>query len=253
MSDKIKLNKLNKLGNEILEYKEELLNNSHSKIVEKALLSSVTDLLSGGIINVDIHDALGDSNSSIEDVRELVLNKPNLTKTTGELKAEYDEYRLPFFEGLTEDSSLSDTELSKLTSESHVSVEEVQFILTFNMTKDFVGEYFEREGEQLNAMMKPEGFAEKFAILRYSALISKYLKSHEIYNDDKQRAILKNDIEIGGTKVFVNKDEEVYGVELVYHVPVHNLLDDELSKTSKEILKEELQKAIEFINIRTIA
>lgn len=253
MSEKIKLNKLNKLGNEILEYKEELLNNNHSKIVEKALLSSVTDLLSGGIINVDIHDALGDSNSSLEDVRALVLNKPNLTKTTAELKAEYDEYREPFFNKLMESISLSDTEPTRITSESHVSVEEIQIILTFNMTKEFIGDYFEREGEQLNAMMKPEGFAEKFAILRYSALVSKYLKSHEIYSDDTKRAILKNDIEIGGTKVFVNKDEEVYGVELVYHVPVDNLLDDETSENTRELLSKELQEAIEFVNIRTIA
>lgn len=248
-----KLNKLNKIGNEVIEYKKELLDNKHSKLVEKALLSSVTDLLSGGIINSDIHDALSDGDTSVEDVRELVLNKSNLTKSFAELKEEYDELRNPFFEKLLDESAITDSELSKLTSESHVSKEEVQFILTFKMTKSFVGEYFEREGEQLDAMMRPEGFAEKFAILRYGALVSKFLKTHKEYDNITKRAILDEKVEVGATKVFVNKDEEIYGVELVYHVPVENLLDEEVSESTLNILKTGLQEANEFINIRTIA
>lgn len=244
---------LNKLGKEVMQYKVELDNQTHSDIVRKSLLSSVTSLLNGGIIDVDIHDVIRDDSATYKEVKKMVLEAPNLTKTEDELKEEYDALRVPFFDKLLEKYELDGEKEASLYSESHVSEEEVQLILTFKMTKDFVGEYFERSGEQLDVMMRPEGFAEKFAILRYGALVSKFLRSHTNYSDENKRAILNKDVEIGATKVFVNKDEETYGVEFVYHLPIDNLLDEEKSDDSLAIIGESLKEAVEFVEVRTLS
>lgn len=244
---------LNKLGKEVMQYKVELDNKTHSDIVRKSLLSSTTSLLSNGIIDVDVHDVIKDDEASYEEVREMVLKASNLTKTEDELKGEYDEYRVPFFDKLLESYDLSNDKQSTLSSESYVKGEEIQLILTFKMTKDFIGDYFERSGEQLDVMMRPEGFAEKFAILRYGALVSKFLRGHANYSDENKRAVLDKGIEIGATKVFVNKDEETYGVEFVYHLPIENLLDEDKSKESLEIAGKSIEEALEFVKTRTIA
>lgn len=244
---------LNKLGKEVMQYKVELDDKTHSDIVRKSLLSSVTDLLNGGIIDIDIHDIIRDDTASYKEVENMVLEASNLTKTEDELKEEYDALRVPFFDKLTDAYNLEVGEQSHLYSESHVTQEEIQIILTFKMTKDFIGNYFERSGDQLDVMMRPEGFAEKFAILRYGALVSKFLRSHDNYSDSSKRAILNKGIEIGATKVFVNKDEETYGIEFVYHVPVENLLDNDMSTSSLDIAGKSLEEAIEFVKVRTIS
>lgn len=236
-----------------MEYKNELMNNKHSDLVKRSLMSSITDLMSGGIITIDVHDVLTDETATVSEVREQVLKTANLIKTEAELREEYDALRKPFFERLTEEYLTSKSGLSNLTSESHVNLEEVQFILSFEMTKEFISNYFEREDEQLEVMMRPEGFAEKFAILRYGALVSKFLKSHDAYDDSIKRAKLKNNIQLGGTKVFINKDEEIYGVELVYHMPVNNLTSEEESSDSLASLGKSIENANEFIHDRTIA
>lgn len=247
------MDKLNKLGKEVMEYKNELMNNKHSDLVKRSLMSSITDLMSSGIITIDVHDVLTDETATVSEVREQVLNTANLIKTEAELREEYDALRKPFFERLTNEYSTSKSGLSNLISESHVNLEEVQFILSFKMTKEFISNYFEREDEQLEVMMRPEGFAEKFAILRYGALVSKFLKSHDAYDDSIKRAKLKNNIQLGGTKVFINKDEEIYGVELVYHVPVSNLTNEEESIDSLASLGKSIKDANEFIHDRTIS
>lgn len=242
---------LNKVGLDVLEHKRELDNPSHSTIVRRALESAVTELLKGDIITTTLHEAIRDKDTPLDEVRALVLNVPNLIKTEQELLEEFDLLRIPFFE--TVKKSLSDSSLSRLTSESRVKEGEVQFVLSFEMTKDFVGEYFERDGEQLDAMMRPEGFAEKFAILRFNALVSKYLKKHDTYDDLRKRVSLTDDVEIGATKVFVNKDEELFGVELVYHIPVNELESEETAESILPVLVDSIQEANEFINIRLIA
>lgn len=241
---------LNKVGLDVLEHKKELSNSSHSKIVKKALESAVTELLKGDIITTTVHEAIRDVDTSYDEVRSLILDVPNLIKTEQELTGEFDTLRIPFAESIKKE--LSDSSLSKLSSESHVREGEIQFILSFQMTKEFIAEYFERDGDQLDVMMRPEGFAEKFAILRFNALISKLLKKQESYDDIRKRAFLTEDVEIGATKVFVNKDEELFGVELVYHIPVNVLESEEQVETLKPKLITSIQDAAEFINIRLI-
>lgn len=242
---------LNKVGLDVLEHKKELSNETHSKIVRKALESAVTELLKGEIINTTVHEAIRDADTSYDEVRALILDIPNLVKTEQELKSEFDLLRIPFFEEVKQE--LSQSSLSKLSSESHVKEGEVQFVLSFQMTKDFIAEYFEREGDQLDVMMRPEGFAEKFAILRFNALISKLLKRQANYDDLRKRAILTKDVEIGATKVFVNKDEEMFGVELVYHIPINVLESKDEAEALKPLIIDSIQDAAEFINIRLIA
>lgn len=242
---------LNKVGLEVLEHKKELSNTDHSNIIRKALESAVTELLRGEVITTTVHEAIRDTETTLDEVRALVLDVPNLIKTEQELTEEFDVLRIPFFEKVS--SALNDSTLSKLVSESHVKEGEVQLILSFEMTKDFIADYFEREGEQLEAMMRAEGFAEKFAILRFNALVSKLLQKQEYYDDLRKRATLIDNIELGATKVFVNKDEELFGVELVYHIPINELEDKERSEEILPILIKSIRDANEYINIRLIA
>lgn len=244
---------LNKLGIEILEYKTELLNPSHSDLVRRALNTATTTLLSNDVISIAVHDGLRDASMPYEAVKELVLALPDLRKTEAELKSEYDALLAPFHEQVAASHALNDPAFARLTSESHVPLEEVQFILSFEMTKDFIGKYFERTGEELDRMMRPEGFAEKFAILRYGALVSKFLKKQDHYDAATKRSQLEAGVEVGATKVYVNKDEDLYGVELVYHVPIAAVEDPAQQADVLTVLSHSLADANDFMTIRTIA
>lgn len=247
------MEKLNKIGLDVLEYKSELLRDDHSSIVRKALVSAVTDLLSGEIIDHNIHDALRDEDLTVRDVRSLALGSHNLRKTIDELTTEYEAFREPFHAQLTQMDGVNDSSFARISSESHVEAEEFQVILSFEMSKAFISDYFEREGDYLDRMMKADGFAEKFAMLRYGALMLKFLKSQPDYDDDRKRAPIGKGVEIGATKVYFNKDEELYGVELVFHIPVASLEDAEDCEALYPLLESKIKEANEFINIRTIA
>lgn len=247
------LERLNKVGVEVLEYKKELMNTKHSSIVQRALVNATTNLLSSEVITMDIHDALRDSDTTVQEVKTLVLEEHNLVKTEEELKVEFESIREPFHEALMRREAIQDASYAKLSSESQVKEDEIQVVLSFEMTKDFMGDYFEKDGDYLDRMMKSDGFAEKFAILRYGALMMKYLKRFETYDDDRKRAALEHNVEVGATKVYVNKDESLYGVELVFHIPVVSLEESDDLTPLLNMLAEHIKDANEFINIRTIA
>lgn len=241
---------LNKVGIDVLEYKKELSDESHSKIVKRALHNAVNSLVSGDIITPDIQDAIQNEDVSIDDVRQLILDVPALRKTKEELEEEYQKLLQPLFESLEDEDLMEGEAYAKLYSESHVEDEKVTIIHAFEMTSAFVGEYFGVDGDKLDALVRPEGFAEKFALSRYSAIMKKLLASFDGYNNTKQRVLVDNGLEIAITPVYVNRDEGIYGIEMVHHIPIGLLEDKEQTEVIQEVIREKIKQANDYVDVR---
>lgn len=221
------MNKLNRVGNQMLEYKVELGKN-YPELVINSLLSTVDKLAVDGVIDVDTHYSLKEKDVDFNALRELLLSKTSFLKTHEELFAEYEEIRHKINELLGIDD---ENEIIKTVSS--VSNEKIAITKEFTITEDFIKEYFYIESDKdYEILMKRKGFVEKFAILR----LEKILKDFKVYAE-----IQSTLYEVVNSNVFFEAERNVYGIHLLFNIPIKNIED----KENIEAISTEIKKIID--------
>lgn len=252
------VNKLNKVGMEVLEYKQELLNPDHKDIVRKALVSAITDLMHAEVIDREVFESLKDDEDSEHNTKLLILEKANLCKSTEELIEEYDTLRVPFEEELLERDELQNPKLHPMKTENDIENDEVHLVVDFGFGKDFVSDYFGKDGQQLELLMEDSAFrrvkgsfAGRFLLMRLKKIASDFLKKQEGYNESTGRVELTDNMSVAMTKVYINTDEQVHGIELVAHIEVDALESESYTELFKP-LEDIILKANEYVEVRTL-
>lgn len=233
------MNKLNKIGNQMLEYKMEL-NKDYPPLVINSLLSSIEKLAIDGVIDVDTHYSLKESDVSYKDLEEMLLTKTMFLKTHEELFIEYEEIRevINNILGVNDDNST-------IKTLSVVANEKIAITKEFIITKDFINNYFYVESENdFEIMMKRKGFIEKFAILRLDKILRDFIKQKEIQSEN---------YDILSSNVFFEADRHVYGIYLLFNIPIDKLDNEENTiNITKEIKNVCLSSQEFFENKMTI-
>lgn len=224
------MNKLNALGNELLEFKKEY-NKDYSSIIKKSLDIAIDKMAEDEIIDVDIHYSLKDETSDISNFKLLLLEKAKCLKTVEELLVEYETIRAKLNNVL--DISEEDTENSVETLSS-VKHEKISITKEFIITEKFIREYFVVESdEDFKELMKRRGFIEKFAIIRLNKILKDFVT---------QNAICSSNFEILNSNVFYEVDRNIYGIHLLFNIPIDNLETEEaiedIGLEVKEIVSE---------------
>lgn len=247
------MNKFSQFGMEVMEHKKELLNPAYSEIIRKALVSVTDQMQVTGLIDVDVHFALKDGSVNFDDFKELLLAKPGLSKTEEELFAEYEHVREAFDAKIRELPVFkSEKHLAPVTTESKVKDEQIHIISAFRIDDSFVGKYFGKEGAELEKLMKRKGFAERFIVLRYGAMMNEFLMKQEGYSPNVGRAEVAPHVYVSASPVYIDPDEDVYYSEFMIYVDVEHMEEEANHEEILKIVEEMIQKINDYIRIRTI-
>lgn len=233
------MDKLNKLGIEILKYKEEL-NKDYPEIVKRSLNQSVNILAETQVIDVDVLYALTHNETDLEGLNLLLLEKPYCRKTKEELLAEYEDIRILFNEYL----GIEDDDESEIKTVSNVKEENILVAKNFTYNSEFAKEYFGIPNQQtLKTFMARQGVFEKFAILRLGKVIKDFIE--ECYENEN-----KFKFDITFSDVFYENNKECYGVSLIFKIPVEVIeIEENMIEISKEI-QELIDNSIKYFNIK---
>ena len=236
------MNKLNQLGCELIEYKQEL-NKDYSDVIIKSLMFTIDKLIEDDIIDVDVHYAIKEKDIKEEQLREILLNKEAYLKTEEELLKEY-AVITKRIEEILELEEYEDTTIS-ITNE--VKLDKIQIMKEFILTEEFIKNYFYIESESdYKALMNRKGFIEKFAILRLEKILRDFKEGNLEENNDK----LFLGYEMIYSNVFYDSDREVYGIHLLFDIDVNDLEPDEQFITIIENIKDVITKATGYFNSR---
>lgn len=248
------MNKYNKIGMEVLGYKEELLNPNYPTLVRKALLSAVDALQTNEIIDVDVHFSMKDNAISIATFEQLLLEKPKLIKTGEELFKEYESIR-EIFDGKLRKCSVFEQEkdLAIVTTESKVDIEQIHIISTFKIDADFAADYFGKRDAELDSLMKRKGFVERFTVLRYNKMMGDFLYKQEGYNEETGKVDVIDGVSICATPVFFAPEQETYCSEFMIYVDINMIEDETTHDEIMEIAEKKIKEINDYIRIRTIA
>lgn len=229
------MNKFNKLGMELIEYKSEL-NKSYPPIVIKSLYSSVDALANNGIIDVDTHYSLKGDDTTISAFKELLLTKNTCVKTYNELFIEYEDIRNKFNEKL----DINDKDY--IQTQSIVEGEKIILLQDFTIKEDFIREYFYIESEKdFETLMSRKNFLHKFAILRLEKILKDFI------------SLSGDELNLTHSSVFYHEKKNTYGIQLLFSYNIEDLENEDIAERLVVLTKEKIYDAIEFYNRKMVA
>lgn len=224
------MDRLNKLGKDILNHKIEI-NKNYSDIVKNALLETVKNKLETEDF-VKIEEMFENVDISIKEFqKELEVIKSPFAKSKEELLKEIKSLKEKF-EGMFEEKIIFE-----------INFEKEQFFITetFSLGENFVKRFFKVSENKIPELMQKGGFFQKFVILRLPQVLDEILEELN-YNGDE--------IKIKNSSVFFNKDNNHYGVDVFLSLKIEDIEDYIKENSDDEKIKQiitDFEKNINYI------
>ena len=249
------MNKFNKIGMEVLEYKTELLKKDYPDLVRKALLGAVDQLQENKVIDVDVHYSLKDTDVKLDDFKKLLLEKPNLIKSAEELLKEYELTREVL------DSKLRDLDLFKIekdlapvTTDSKVDKEQIHIITSFKVDSTFAADYFGKsDPDELDVLMKRKGLVERFVLLRYNKMMNDFLSSQKEYNPETGVVELEDGVWILSDTVYFEPETNSYCSDFLIYLDIEKVEEEKNHERILKIAEKQIKEINDYIRIRIIS
>ncbi|MFY0516609.1 hypothetical protein ACOMCU_02075 [Lysinibacillus sp. UGB7] len=205
------MNRINKVGQEMIEYKNELAKN-YPDLVKRSMISVLEQLVSVGTIDLDTLNYVKNESVSIIDFERFIKESPLFEKTKEEIIAELRilEDRLKEILDLKD---IEDLKTSIIERDEMVLVNQV-----FVFDEAFVLRYFDISDEsEVTTLMKRGGFVEKLAVLRLNAILKPFLR-------EKKAELEKVEMDLS----FVVYDNALQGYKIeIYFAISEDKFDDE--------------------------
>lgn len=207
-----KINKINKIGLSLLEYKEELTKD-YPPIVRNSLLSTISGMYENEVIDSVVYELMISKTEDFNNFKEYILSNSNYTKTHAELFKEFEAFRVEV------DNKLKDNEIYGLITQSIIEENSIFAIKTFSIGEEFIMGFFGVEEKDLNNLMKKKGFAEKFAAFRLTKVI----------NDIIDDSGLVDNLNIDKSLAYFNDKQNSYNIELIIKLDIDSIdLEDDI-------------------------
>lgn len=194
------MNKLNHLGNELMELKRELTQ-SHSNIVLKSLNQLAEQMLAQELIDHVTFGYLKDRSQSIEQFQTFCLTQSDYCLDQEALLKIYDQKRLELVDYLNRS-----VETYQLTSKSFLKEEEVVIVKSFIFDREMACDFFGIDEQFCENLYGRKRFIERFVVLRYKKILNEFIEKYPLTDVP---------FKIDRTPVFFDETQEAYAIEFL--------------------------------------
>ncbi|MDF2880040.1 MAG: hypothetical protein K0R54_597 [Clostridiaceae bacterium] len=204
------MNKINKIGLELIQYKSELLKD-YPELVKKSLLLAIDQMVEIKVLDLDTCYVIKDNNVNVEEFTGYLYTKNMFIKSDEEILKEFEILRNILNSKLEELGILQ-----KLKTESIIDKDIILASKTFCIDEQFTMEFFGASEEDVLNLMKRRGFIEKFAVLRLTKIFND-IKSQLSYPED----LLKCDTSL----VYFDTEKNGYSIDFTFDISIE-LIED---------------------------
>lgn len=215
------MNKLRPIANEILNIKKEILNESHSEIIKKALEISVDRMLAEGFIDLEMHMCIKDSNFSYSELKKYILSSDKYLKTEEELLIEYDTLIKKL------ESYLANYDIDNYYINVDLVNDKINLCKVFSLDEGFLNRYFYIDGkpdEYIEKLLRKKGFMQQYAVLRFPRILSNFIS---MYPEDKRYKMNKS-------HSYYQTDKKLYSIDLVFSIDANVI--EKMNETSNLLI-----------------
>ena len=234
------IQRLNLQGLEILDIKKELLK-TETPIIQKALVSMSNDMLKQGLLTVELHHSVQNSDVSELSFKEELLQNAHLMKTHAELEKEFEVIATGIKPSLI---SLAEEEtFPRVILIPNVEKDTLDLKISFEVGEEFVKDYF---GQCTKTMMDRKGFVEKFVVLRFSKIMKDYLSKSSKTQAMNEFVDLHPSVKGVPSGVYFEQNKKIYAIDYSIQIDI-GAAEENIDEISL-IVNEEAKSYIDFFS-----
>lgn len=228
------MNRINKLGMDLISYKEELMKD-YPKIVRDSLMLAIEQLASTQVIDADAFGLIKNDGVGATEFKRYIEASTMYMKTEEEILLEFKKLEDQLKEIISA-KELQNVKTSIVTKQDVVMINR-----GFIFNEEFVREFFDVEDEKdMLDLMKRRGFVEKFAVLRLNAIFKPFLLRAKEEHPE---------VVVDLSYVFFDVEEEGYKMDIFFAIKEEMFDDIETLNTYVDKVKDIVEKAeVEFKN-----
>ncbi len=239
------MDRINKTGKLLIDYKREYMKH-YSPIVDLSLQTCVDNLVTKNVCDEKIKELILDDAFSLKNFETEVMSHREFLKSMKELVEEFDKLRAIVNTALVKQGFTRFVE-----TENNVDNDCITIIKQYSITPEFIKIYFGLTDDEMPAVMKKRGFAEKFAVLRLSKIFK------EIVSEIKPET---SEFAQGFSKVYYNQSVDGFSVDYRYHINVNTISEESITGIISKVhnidkvveKKFNIKTGIKFYNLQSI-
>lgn len=198
------MNRVNKLGMDLISYKQELLKD-YPEIVRKSLMNSIEQIAAAQMIDTDTFGLLKDEAYTHSEFERYIKGHDKFQKNEEEILEEFKKLEARLIE-IMKEREMDESLTTVIKSEA----ESILIFKAFVINEEFANAYFgfEKESDLMDAM-KQRGFIEKFALLRLNAIFKPFVLAK--INENPQVSI---DISF----LYFDREKKGYRIDILFSI-----------------------------------
>ena len=231
------MNKLNALGQSLIQRKEDLLTyKSHERIFNALVFQIEEQLVKTAVIDSTAEEMLINTEIDVVTFRNYLLATFQFLKSETEL--------LEDFKALREDliAELKRQELTTVTTDINIKGDKVSIFRTYVIDAEYVTEHFDVDEDKVNDLMQINGFVSKYAVLRLPKILKDFIKNY----DD-----IPHMFTVTASKVFESEEPKGYSIDLVFDIKTNELENKDNIEHIVGYVKDIIQDCDEYFENRT--
>lgn len=216
------MEKLNKSGRALLEYRSEFRKH-YSDSIDESLKEAISTIYQEKKIDEKIFRNIFNEDITDEDFEIMLSKRKEFTKNTTELNYEFDLVRKKINEYMIEIGFTN-----SMNTKNSLDINKIIIIHQFDLNRNYIMSSFGVNQTEIIPLMKRRGFVEKFAVLRLNQVLK------EIYGEVK----MPEDVDHGYSLVYYNKKTLSFSIDYKFYVNVDIMADEKRMKDIVNKIKE---------------
>jgi hypothetical protein len=208
------MDRLNKSGRVLMEYRYEFLKH-YSDSIDEALKEAVSSMYNDKKIDEKIFRSIFDESITNEEFERILAKSKQFTKSKAELNYEFDQIRKKINEYM-----ISIGFVDSMNTKNSIDMNKIIIIHQFDLDRSYLMNSFGVNQTEIIPLMKRRGFIEKFAVLRLNQVLK------EIYTELR----VPEDIDHGYSLVYYNKATRGFSIDYKYYINVNLAANEEKMK-----------------------
>lgn len=231
------MNKLNALGQNLLQRKEDLLMyRLQSRIFEALVFQIDEKLIKTGTIDNMTRELIVNPEIDAVTFRNYLLATIQFLKTDVELLEDFKHIR----ESLNDE--LTKQQLDYVTTDIDLKGDKISVLRTYTIDAEYVVDHFNVDKNKVNDLMQINGFVSKYAVLRLPKILNDFINNY----DD-----VPHFFTIEASKVFENTEPRGYNIDLIFNIKTDELENDSNIEYIVSYIKDIIQDCDAYFDERT--
>lgn len=231
------MNRLNAIGNELIERKKDLITFKSQDRVYDALIFQINEALyEKNIIGETTRELLLNNELDLDSFRKYLLSQKEFLKSDNEIKEDFNKLRNVLVDEIERQN------LKCAYTDYNIHNSTISIFRTYMFDEDYALKHFDIESDKIDKLMELKGFMSFYSVLRLPKILNDFIENVELETDL---------FTLSHSQVYENINPKGFNIDLILEIKVSSLEESNMLEIIVSHAREKIEECDLFFEQMT--